>query len=129
MKNKKTVAAILILVILFAAAVACWFTFRPKTVTGSKTITVDVNHTDGTMNSYTINTNSEYLGDAMNELNLLIAPEVEGGLFVTIDGETVDESKQEWWGYTQNGEMAVYGIPECPIADGDHYVFHINVGW
>ena len=47
----------------------------------------------------------------------------------TVDGETADESKQEWWGYSVNGAFAELGVDSQPVADGDVYDFVLNVGW
>ena len=47
----------------------------------------------------------------------------------TVDGETADESKQEWWGYDINGVQAEYGVDSQPIADGDVILFTLHVGW
>ena len=61
---------------------------------------------------------------------LIAGTDGEYGLYVlTVDGETVDEANQEWWGYTKGGEMVEYGVDMCPIADGEHYEFTLNVGW
>ena len=130
MKDKKAMLAILILVVLVAAATVCWIVFGPKAITGSKSILVDVTHKDGQTNTFTIQTNAEYLGEAMQEKGLLEGTDGPYGLYVmTVDGETVNESNQEWWGYTKSGEQVNYGIDTCPIADGDHFEFTFNVGW
>ena len=130
MKNKKTLAAVLALVVLILAAAICWFAFAPKAVAGSKTITVDVTHKDGQTNTYEIHTDEEFLRGAMEQEGLVAGTESEYGLYMlTVDGETVDEAKQEWWGYTKSGEMVNYGVDTCPIEDGDHYEFTLNVGW
>ena len=130
MKNKKTLAAVLVLTALVITAAVCWFAFAPRTSAGAKSITVDVTHKDGQSNTFTIETDAEYLGDAMKQENLLEGEDGEFGMYVlTVDGETVDESNQEWWGYTKSGEMVNYGVDCCPIADGDHYEFTLNVGW
>lgn len=130
MKNKNTVIAILILAVLVITAAVCWFAFAPQTAAGVKTVVVDVTHKDGQINTFTIETEAEYLGDAMKQEGLLDGEDGEFGLYVlTVDGETVDESNQEWWGYTKAGEMVNYGVDTCPIADGDHYEFTLNVGW
>ena len=130
MKNKKALIAVLVLVVLVVAAAICWVAFGPKTVDGSKTITVEVTHNDGTVNTFELHTDAEYLGEAMKEEELLEGYDGEFGLYVlTVDGETVDESNQEWWGYTKSGEMVNYGVDTCPIEDGDHYEFTFNVGW
>ena len=80
--------------------------------------------------AFTIQTDAEYLGDAMKQEGLLDGEDGPYGLYVlTVDGETVDESEQEWWGYTKSGEQVNYGVDTCPIADGEHYEFTLNIGW
>lgn len=130
MKNKKTLIAVVALLILIAVAVGCWLAFSPDTVAGGKHITVDVTHKDGTTNTFEIDTDAEYLRGAMEQEGLVSGMESEYGLYIlTVDGETVDEANQEWWGYTKSGEQVNYGVDSCPIADGDHYEFTLNVGW
>ena len=48
---------------------------------------------------------------------------------LTVDGETVNESNQEWWCLTKGGEMHNYGVDDTEIADGEHYEFVFTVGW
>ena len=130
MKNKKTMLAVLILVVLVAVAAICWVAFGPKAIEGGKTIEVDVTHKDGQTNTFVIQTDAEYLGQAMQEQGLLEGEEGPYGMYVlTVDGETVDEANQEWWGYTKSGEQVNYGVDLCPIADGEHYEFTLNIGW
>ena len=130
MNNKKTILAVVALVLFVAVATACWLAFKPETVAGSKNITVDIVHGDGTVKTVEIKTDAEFLRGAMEQENLISGNESEYGLYIlTVDGETVDETKQEWWGYTKSGEQVNYGIDACPIADGEHYEFTFNVGW
>ena len=130
MKNKKSIIAIVVLVALVAVAAVCWFAFSPDTVAGGKAITVDVTHKDGTTNTFEIKTDAEFLRGAMEQQGILAGEAGQYGLYVkTVDGETVDEANQEWWGYTKSGEQVNYGVDSCPIADGDHYEFTLNVGW
>ena len=130
MKNKKNLIVILVLVALVVIAAVCWFAFGPKAVAGSKTVTVDVTHKDGNTNTFEIHTDEEFLRGAMEQESLIAGNESEYGLYIlTVDGETVDESNQEWWGYTKSGEMVNYGVDTCPIEDGDHYEFTLNIGW
>ena len=94
MKNKKAILAILVLVLLVAASAACWIAFGPSTVEGSKTVTVDVTHKDGTTKTFELHTDAEYLGDALKEKELLDGYDGPYGLYIlTIDGETVN---YEW---------------------------------
>ena len=130
MKNKKTIIAVVALALLIATAAVCWFLFAPNAVTGNKTITVDITHKDGTTNTFEIATDAEYLREALEQMSLVSGTDGEFGMYIlTMDGETVDESNQEWWGYTKSGEMVNYGIDTCPITDGDHYEFTFNIGW
>jgi hypothetical protein len=130
MKNKKPLIAVLVLVVLVAVAAMCWFAFGPKAMAGSKTITVDISHKDGTTNTFTIKTDEEYLRGALEQENLIFGTDSDYGIYIlTMDGETVDEANMEWWGYTKSGEQVNYGVDTCPILDGDHYEFVINVGW
>lgn len=48
---------------------------------------------------------------------------------LTVDGETADESEQQWWGYSVNGTFAELGVDSQPVAEGDVYDFVLNVGW
>ena len=130
MKNKKTVIAVIVLVLLVAVAGACYAAFAPEAVEGAKTIVVDVTHKDGTTNTFEIHTDAEFLRGALEQENLVAGVDGVFGLYMlTMDGETVDEANQEWWGYTKSGEQVNYGVDTCPIADGDHYEFTLNVGW
>ena len=130
MVNKKTIAAVIALIVLVAVAVFCWLAFSPDAVAGGKTITVDVTHKDGTTNTYEITTDAEFLRGAMEQEGLIAGTDGEYGMYVmTVDGETVDEANQEWWGYTKAGEQVNYGVDSCPIIDGEHYEFTLNVGW
>ena len=90
MKNKKAVAAIVVLVVLVAVAAVCWFAFGPKAVAGGKTITVDVTHKDGTMKTFEITTDAEFLRGALEQEKLVQGDETEYGLYIlTVDGKTV----------------------------------------
>ena len=130
-KQKKTtlilVAAVLILAILLGTV---YFLTREDPVAGDKTITVEITHGDGTVNTVEIQTDAEYLRQALEQENLVAGEDGEFGLYIlTMDGETADESLQQWWGYTKGGEYVETGIDGTVIADGDHFEFTFNTGW
>jgi len=128
MKNKKTIIAVIVLVVLVAAAAVCWIAFGPQAQQGSKTITVEVTHLDGTVKTFEIKTDEEFLRGAMEQEGILQGREDTYGLYVlTVDGETVDEEAHQWWCVTQSGEQVNYGVDSLPIADGDHFEFQILV--
>ena len=128
--RKKTIVTAAVLAALVIIAAICWFAFRPQPVQGSTTITIAVTHGNGDVKEFIIHTDEEFLRGAMEQEGLVSGTEGPYGLYIlTVDGETVDEANQEWWGYTKSGEMVNYGIESCPIADGDHFEFTFNVGW
>ena len=127
MKNKNTVIAVIVLIVLLAVAASCWYLFRPQTVVGTKEIVIEVTHKDGSVNTYELKTGQEYLYEALAEASVVGA--LENGYFVELDGEIAVTENEEWWGYTKFGEYVNYGINECAIEDGDHYEFTFNIGW
>lgn len=124
---KKTWIAVAVLLVLVVLAAACWIAFKPETVAGAKTITVEVTHKDLSINTYTFETQQLYLYDALKEQGVI--GELTDGYFTELDGETADTSLEEWWGYTKSGEYVSYGVVDCAIEDGDHYEFTFNIGW
>ena len=128
--NKKGLIALAVVLVLAVAALIVWQVNKPEPQKGSKEITVNVDHLNGDDTSYTIYTDAEYLSGALEQEDLIEGTESEYGLYVaTVDGETADDSKQEWWGYSVNGEFAELGVDSQPVADGDVYDFVLNVGW
>jgi len=129
MKKKERIAVILFAVLLIGAAAAYYF-LRPTGTEGEKTITVRVAHLQGEPAEYRFTTDAEYLRQALEEQNLIAGEEAEYGIWVqTVDGETADESRQQWWGYHVNGQYGEYGVETQPVADGDVYEFVLNEGW
>ena len=131
MQKKKTgLVAILVLCLLMVGVFAAWRAFSPEAVQGGKTITVNVDHLEGKDTSFTIRTDAEFLRGAMEQEGLVFGTEMDFGLWVeTVDGETADSTKEEWWGFDVNGELGQYGVDTQPIADGDVYDFVLNVGY
>lgn len=122
------VAAVLVLLAAVGIMVGIWLGTRPEPEEGAKTITVEILHKDGTVNTYTINTDAETLAEAMNEKNLL--GEDNSGLYYTVDGETTDYSVDEsWWKLLKNGTDLNEGANTAIIADGDLFRWEYTVGW
>ena len=128
--KKKNLWIVIVIAVLIVAAACFWFVLRSQNANGSKKITVDVTHKDGQTTTFEIHTDEEYLRGALEQEGLISGTETDYGLYVlTVDNETADENNQEWWGYTKSGEMVDVGVDSCPIADGDHYEFTLNIGW
>lgn len=128
MKNKKIWLAAIALIAVVGIMVGIWFATRPKPVDGAKAITVEILHKDGTVNSYTIQTDAETLAQAMNEKGLLGAD--DNGMYYTVDGETTDyNADQSWWKLLKNGEDPQLGANDVTIADGDVFRWEYTIGW
>ena len=128
--NKKTRNLLIALVVLCLAAFIIGKLVLPAVNAGSKSITVNVKHGDESTKTFKYKTDAEYLSEVLLEKKLIEGTESQYGLYVTtVDGETADESKQQWWGYDVNGEMAMVGVDQQPVADGDVYDFTLNTGW
>jgi hypothetical protein len=129
--KKKSIIALSVFVILLLAVFSIWFFTRPAPVEGSKTITLEVIHHDGSSASFSIATDAENLRAALEQVDGLIAGEESPyGLMVdTVDGETADYGKdQSWWCLTKGGEWLDTGVDDTLIADGEHYEFTYTVG-
>ena len=126
--NKKLILAAIALVAVIGLMAGVWFATRPQPVEGGKSITVEILHKDGTVNSYTIRTEAETLAEAMNEKGLL--GENMDGMYLTVDGETTDYSAdQSWWKLKKNGEDALEGANTTLIGDGDVFRWEYTIGW
>lgn len=128
MKNKKKLLLLLIPVVLIAALVAGYFLLKPKTAKGSKNIEIRVVDNAGETKVYDVNTDAEYLRQAMEETKGLTfsGDESDYGLMVVeINGVTADYNvDQSYWAFYVNDEYCNYGVDSQPVADGD--VFRIE---
>lgn len=131
MKNrKKTIIGLLTLTVVVAILLSINTLSRPSTKTGAKTLNVSVVHRDGGISKFNIKTDAEYLSAALLENNIVEDNQTEWGLYIlTADGETVDETKKEWWCITKNGERILTGASETVISNGDTFELTFTVGY
>lgn len=129
-KTKKRIIAVIVLLVLIAAAALAYLHFSPKAQAGDKTLSILVIHSDCEQNMLTVQTGAETLRDALEPEGIIAGDESEYGLFVkTVDGETVDDSQQQWWCITKGGEQLMTGVDNTMIADGEQYEFTLTTGW
>lgn len=127
---KTIIIACVVLAILITAFIFIYIRFLEKPAEGEKNITVDIIVADKIIRTYEIKTDAEFLREALESNNLVSGNESEMGLFVlTVDCITVNESNQEWWCFTKNGEMLNTGIDTTPVYDGDHFEITLTIGW
>lgn len=122
--NKIIVIGAAALAVLLAVFGAVWFANRPAAQEGSKTITVEVVHGDGSAKTFTCRTDEEYLADVLLAEGLVSGTESEEfGLYMeTVDGETADYNADgAYWAVYQGDEYATLGVSALPVADGDSF--------
>lgn len=118
------------LVVACLLAAVLYIQTRPGTTEGTKAIDVVVVHGDGSQATFQYQTDAEYLGDVLTENGLVEGTESSYGLFITtVDGETADDSLQQWWCITREGEMLSTGADQTPIADGEQYELTLTEGY
>ena len=129
--KKRNIIAVTGFVLLLIVVFSVWYFNRPVAVDGSKTITLEVIHGDGSTASFTVSSEAENLRAALETVDGLIEGEESAyGLMVsTVDGETADYARdQSWWCLTRDGEWIDTGVDSTMISDGEHYEFTYTVG-
>lgn len=129
--KKRNIIAVTGFVLLLIVVFSVWYFNRPVAVNGSKTITLEVIHGDGSTASFTVSSEAENLRAALEQVDGLIEGEESAyGLMVsTVDGETADYARdQSWWCLTKDGEWIDTGVDSTMISDGEHYEFTYTVG-
>jgi len=121
-KNVKIIITVAALIVVAALLFVVWKVTRPETVEGAKNIVVTVDFADGTTKEHKLNTDAEYLADALKEKDLIVGDEGEFGIFVTeVDGVKADDSLRQWWAFYKDGELLPESISTTVIVDGDHF--------
>ncbi len=129
--NKKVTAIVaVVLVVLIAVFGVIYFNSRPKVNEGTKSVTVEVIHKDGSTNEFVCQTEAENLETVLLNAKIVEDNQTDWGLYIiTADGETVNEDNQEWWCITKNGETLTTGATDTMVADGDHYELTFTTGY
>lgn len=133
MKNKKqksTLIALIALVVVIAVAGLCYLKFKPGTTEGSKEITVKVSALDQGEETFTYQTDAEYLGEVLTDKKLIEGEKGQYGMFITAANNVkADESKQQWWCITKSGERVNTSVDQTPIQDGEQYELTLTEGY
>lgn len=125
---------LIVIVALIAAALVIFVGYNallsPEGVEGEKDVTIEiVNEETGLDESFNYTTNEEFLFPLMkeheDELGLAYDSGDLGPMITTMGSYTADDSKQEYFHITVNGEDAVTGVQDIVLNDGDVYKFEI----
>ena len=123
--GKKIAIGVTVLVLAAVLFGAIYLKFAPKAVEGAKEISIEV--VDDTQKStvYTVNTDAEYLRQALEETEGLTVEgtESELGLMVdTVNGVTADYGTDgAYWAFYLDGDYCTYGVDDQPVEDGQAY--------
>ena len=79
---------------------------------------------------FEFDTDAKYLGEVLESENLVDGESGEYGLFITtVDEETADDSKQQWWCITKGGEQVNTSADQTPVSDGDAFELTLKEGY
>ncbi len=130
-KNNKNTLKIALgvgaLVVLVAVFALVYGKFSAKPVAGEKTITIEVVDDTATSTVYEINTDAEFLRQAMEKAEAkgltFSGAESEYGLMVdTVNGIRGDYALDgAYWSFYINDEYCNYGIDTQPVTEGDAF--------
>lgn len=129
-KQKVTLVAIFIAVLTVIGIVAAVLNHR-DTQEGMKQFKVEViSERDGYSETTDCESDKEFLGEFLRELEGCEWQDSEFGLYITgFNGMKEDIDNQYWWSVNVNGESSMVGVDEVPLADGDVYTFELKQGW
>lgn len=121
--NKKTIIAIVAVVLAVAALVGVYFLTRPDTTEGQKAFTVVITHKDGKTNTLALKSDKLYLGECLEEKGIIVGEEGPYGIFIkSVEGEkAVYEEDNAYWAFYVGDDYAALGIDQTPIEDGAVY--------
>ena len=118
MKNKK-ILGVAALLLLAAAMLFAYFSFRETETVGAKSVVVEVADDTGSTLTYTVDTDALYLQQVMEQAEGLTF-EMADGMVHTVNGLRADYVLDgAYWGFFVNGEYCNYGIEQQPVENGD----------
>jgi hypothetical protein len=126
-KKKKTglIIGVCALAVAVIALIVVFVLNRPQPQTGAKNITIEVVSSDSSSKTYNVNTDAEFLRQAMDEADGLTysGTDSEYGMMVeVVNGESaVYATDNAYWAFYVNGEYCNFGIDSQPVADGDAF--------
>lgn len=129
-RNRGILFASILLMVLAVVMSVVSNANKPTGTAGSKQITVEVIHKDGTQAEFSYATDKEFLGELLVEEGLISGDKGAYGIYVsTVDGETADFAVDGgWWQLSQDGESVTVGADALPITDGSTYTWAYTLG-
>lgn len=124
-KMGKIIGGIIALAVVIAAVIFLYVQFSPKAVAGEKAVTITVIDNEENSTQYDLQTDAEFLRQAMEEAEGLVfeGTESDYGMMVeSVNGITADYAVDgAYWAFYVNGEYCNYGIDTQPVFDQDKF--------
>ena len=124
MKNKKTLIAVIALLVVIALMAAAYVLTRPEAVEGGKNVTIVIVHKDGETKELNYATDLNYLSELLLEKELVTgyASEEYGFTIESVDGITLDWAKDgAYWALSEGEEYAITSAAGIMLTDGGVY--------
>ncbi len=122
---KKRVFSLVLALLLVCSLSSC-----AQSGGAERSATLTVVHSDGASKDIPVKSAKETLGEALVEAQVISGEDGPYGLYVTtVDGETADDSKEQWWCLTKGGESVNTGVDSTPFQDGDAFEFTFTEGF
>lgn len=120
-KSSKIIFSLLALLCLAGLLAGLYLSSRPDTISGAKSIAVQVVHADERLQIFTFKSEKEYLGDLLLSEGLIKGDLGPYGLYITeVDGEVADYAKNKaYWALFEGEDYAMQGIDQTVFEDGD----------
>lgn len=117
-------------VLLAAGLLGLYFGTREAPTEGQKHITVSVTHADGSVKTFTYDTDAQYLGPYLTEQGLIEGEQGPYGLEIhKVDGEKADwNENQSYWAIYEGDAYATTGIDQIVITHGASYGLVYTIG-
>lgn len=128
----RVILLIAVLAVIVLGVIGIYQTFMPGEYAGAgeKSLTITVVHGDKSEAEFTYDTKETHLGPVLTGSGLVKGENGDYGLFIkAADGETADDSKQQWWCITKGGETVDTSADQTPIEDGDRFELTLKTGY
>lgn len=129
-KQKVTLVSVFAVLVIMIAAAAGIMNYR-TTQEGMKEFQIEVvSERDDYSEIMGCRSDAEYLGEFLRTYEACEWEDSTYGIYIKgFSGMQEDMDNQYWWCVLVNGESAMTGADEIPLADGDTYTFTLMQGW
>lgn len=129
MSKKKSIFAIVALVLVAAIFLGAYLLTRPGMAFGDKVFTVIVVHKDGSERTFTYQTEESFLGPVLVKEGLIVMDDLQSGMFDTVDNEAaIWATDQAYWALYVGDAYATAGINDTPVYNGSIFKLVYTLG-